>query len=96
MTTEERLAKFLERLDDHLWCPPGSAFSYEFRNECGWLVDKVRELLEAVGDLIEYARHNEGCSAPFGVKCKCRFDELMERLHGEYESDTPRRIEGSR
>lgn len=37
-------------------------------------------VVEAMVGLLEYARHDEGCSAPFGYPCKCRYDEVKKEL----------------
>ena len=44
---------------------------------------------KAVADLREYARHSEGCSAPFGFACKCGYDALAATLR----SDAPTKEE---
>lgn len=40
---------------------------------------EISDLKALVIDLMEYSRHMEGCSGPFGYPCKCLFSEVVRR-----------------
>lgn len=43
------------------------------------VVDRLRDALSTA---LEYARHSEGCNAPHGYPCRCRWDAERPALEG--------------